>query len=688
MLHTLQQCWLKLCRSKQCRLTRCWRASTLLLLGAVMIASLFSLGATTMGMILRVAFQPDLPPYQFLDVGGKAVGAHVDILDSIAKRYNMEIEYIPMDTTTACLNALEAGEVDVVLGIHAGIRAREGVRLTTVISQSQVCLIAPNDRVSAIRQNLGTGYLKTAFENSLVEYFSLRNFRNLHSQVVSNQRETLLLLLRREVDMVVGVKNSLVYQLQRAGVEQNYTIINNYLVPIEYSMAVRATDSALLHQLNDGINHVRITGAYAQIHESWIEPESAHLREIVRKAVYGVLGISIVTGAIILINLRVNSVLKRQINLRTQELREANTLLQNQVIETRNMSELRNQIIEDNPNGIIVFDTNFIITACNYNACKIIGVEEPPIGSSIFDVELLHSMVERKRGQWFASESDLNMDDLTTRDENGETVIYRCDIRRLHLADGSVRGIILSIKNVTRERKNRELFYERERNRALNQMVAGIAHEIRNPLTSIKTFVELIPKKKDSPLFLDQMSRYLPDELGRIDAMIRNLIDYAKPQSTKRQPVLVSELLTSCLSLMRYSISPNIELRLDAEDDLYIEANPSQIRQIMINLILNAAEAMEGKLGTGTPADRLKLHVSAVSQGSEVVITVRDEGCGMQADEINRACEPYFTTKPQGTGLGLAISKQYTEENGGTLSIVSEKDKFTEVTLRFRRYEV
>ena len=656
-------------------------------LSALLALSLLSLGSSAMSIMLKVAFQPDLPPYQFVDAAGKAIGVHIDILNSIARQYNMVIEYIPMETNAACLEVLEAGEVDVALGIPSGFRHSAKVGLTTAVSQSQVCLISSHERAMDIKSALDTGYFQAAFENGLVEYFALRNFRNLYFRVVSNQRETLELLLEKKVDMVIGVKNSLVYQLERAGLEQEYTIVNNYLGPIDYTMSVRSNDDTLLHQLNNGISQTRLSGEYERIHERWIGTEDMRLQNLVRTVIYMVLALSGTAGVIILINVRINVSLKRQVSLQTQELRTANKHLQMQMTETRNTNELRNQIVEDNPNGIMVFNTDFLITVCNTSACNITGIDRSPIGRSIYEIELLRSLIERKRDQWFAPGTEFNTEDLTTRDENGNTVIYRCDIKRLYDSASGIRGIILSIKNVTKERKSRELFYERERDRALNQMVAGIAHEIRNPLTSIRTFIELIPTKKDNPQFQEQMARYLPKELDRINGLVQNFINYVKPQSQKRQPVLVDEVLGSCGSLIGYSISSGIELEVQAEKGLVIEANPSQLRQIMINLILNGLEAMDEKLAGRPTGQRLHMQVRAYSKGAEVVITVRDEGCGMQGAQVERACEPFFTTKPQGTGLGLSISRQYTEENGGTLSVESEKDKFTEITLRFKRYQ-
>lgn len=128
------------------------RAATLLALALLFLLALLSTGASSMTVMLRVAFQPDLPPYQFVDAYGRAAGAHIDILNSIARRYNMQVEYVPMNSNTACLEAPKSEQVDAVLGIHNGVRHDDSVRLTTVISQSQVCIVAPSVRAREIRE--------------------------------------------------------------------------------------------------------------------------------------------------------------------------------------------------------------------------------------------------------------------------------------------------------------------------------------------------------------------------------------------------------------------------------------------------------------------------------------------------------------------------------------------------------
>lgn len=641
-----------------------------------------------MRTMVRVAFQPDLPPYQFMDSEGNLVGVHLDILDSIARQYSLDVRYVPMPTNTACFEALLAGEVDVVLGIRPSLAYAPHVAYTTMISQSQVCLIAPNDLAANIKQNLATDYYRVGYENGIMQYSALGYHRNLHSCVVPNQRETLGLLLSERVHAIIGVRNSLVYQIESAGLGRNYTIVNNYLVPVEHVMAVRSNDRTLLQILNHGIGQSRISGDYEKIHDKWIEPQALGFPEFARKVVAGVLVLCCGAGLIAFVSLRISRALKRQVGLKTRELSEANSLLQRQVTEIRNLNELRNQIVMDHPYGIIVFDTNFIITECNVNACQIIEHCEPPIGQSVLSIELLRPLLERNIDQWFDPEAELHTEDLVVRDSRGDTVIYRCDTKRLYHSTDEIRGIFLSIKNVTVERRKHELFYERERNRSLNQIVAGLAHEIRNPLTSIKAFVELVPTKKGNQRFLDQMARYLPEEIDRMGRMVRDLVDYVKPLKHERQPISVGEILLSCSALMRYSLSPRIDLVVETEDGLQIHANPSQFRQIMVNLILNGAEAIEERLLQPSERQQFRIMVCARSEDHDVVITVRDEGYGMGTTVLRRAFEPYFTTKPNGTGLGLSISRQYVEENGGMLSVTSREGEYTEVVLRFRRYEI
>ena len=236
--------------------------------------------------------------------------------------------------------------------------------------------------------------------------------------------------------------------------------------------------------------------------------------------------------------------LKNQVDEKTKELQETNKSLENQIIETRNNNELKNRIVESSPSGIIVFDRKFNVTLFNQSAFILTGMEETP--SSIFDIDLLKKILKDKIDRLFLKNSEFLNQEITIRDElTNENISYRYNIYHLYDFDGSIRGAILTIDDITKELKIKEQVYEREKNKSLNQIVAGIAHEIRNPLTSIKTFVELIPIKRESKQFQDQLAEFVPKEVDRVNNLIKNLIDYAKPETNNKETININEIIKS-----------------------------------------------------------------------------------------------------------------------------------------------
>lgn len=233
----------------------------------------------------------------------------------------------------------------------------------------------------------------------------------------------------------------------------------------------------------------------------------------------------------------------------------------------------------------------------------------------------------------------------------------------------------------------REQLYEQEKSRALTQLVAGLAHEIRNPLTSIKTFVQLIPHKWRNERFQQELVTHVPKEIERLNQLIENLMDYTKPRQMKRSRVDVAHLIESTLVLFKNAVEQKgFRIELQLEPSLMIYADGGQVKQVLINLLLNALEALEAKQQEEETAEGdLGVKIQTFEEKDAVVIQMIDEGIGMTEEEMQKAVEPFYTTKPKGTGLGLSLSKQYVQENNGSLTIHSFKRQGTTVTLRFRK---
>lgn len=659
-----------------------------LILATVVLIFMFNFCLRTEAVetMIKVSVQPNNPPYQFIE-NNELKGLHIDILNNIAKENDFLIEYIPMNTTTECMKALENGKVDIVLGAILKKNSKYNAEYSKSISVSSVIMVANKETAQKIKNKVDKSFLTTTFENDTIDYYFLYNMSNINYAVVSNQERAFGLLVSDDVDTMIGVKNSLMYQLKNANLENKYTIVNNFITTLEYSMAVRKTDEELLKRLNDSIYHLKITGKYENLYQKWIDEDEYTRKEIVNKIIkYGLIALALVAFVIVL-NIRMNNILKKQVNEKTEELVIMNNDLQMQIIKSRDISEVRNRIVEDSPNSIIVFNLNYNITLFNQSAYAMTGVKDLPIGRNVFEIDLLNYILLDKKEQIFVKGCKTEFKEITIDNNDGEALTYRYDIYQLFDLDNEIRGAILSIKDITMIRKDRDQIIEEEKNRALNQMIAGIAHEIRNPLMSIKTFVELIPTKKHNSKFLEQMAEYVPSELKRINDLVKSLIDYAKPVSSNKESININDIIASCVVLTGTLIDKeNAILKTDIENNLVITADVNQLKQVLINIMLNGFEAINEKIVKNeTIENKLCMWVKAWGDAKNIYIVILDEGVGMDGNEMKMSTELFFTNKSKGTGIGLSVSKNFVEENGGKMIIESKKDKYTKITLVFVR---
>ncbi|MBI4405718.1 MAG: hypothetical protein HY537_16290, partial [Deltaproteobacteria bacterium] len=242
----------------------------------------------------------------------------------------------------------------------------------------------------------------------------------------------------------------------------------------------------------------------------------------------------------------------------------------------------------------------------------------------------------------------------------------------------------------------------RERLAAVGEMAAGLAHEIKNPLGAIKGAAELlkgnVSKEADSE-FLE----IILDETDRLSSVLSDFLDYAKPRrvlpQTSCDPMHVIDRTASMI--LRDS---KVSLDIRSEWQGLIEADPEVLKQVLLNLILNAVQATEGMddrrievwVREAKPkrlfafADAVPIYktwegwnlAKAVSQKSSIEIEVKDNGCGIPPEDLPRIFQPFYTTKPKGTGLGLAICQRLIEGMGGHIHVKPNKPHGTIFAVR------
>jgi len=237
----------------------------------------------------------------------------------------------------------------------------------------------------------------------------------------------------------------------------------------------------------------------------------------------------------------------------------------------------------------------------------------------------------------------------------------------------------------TENEKLRQEVAQTEKYKTLATLASGIAHEIRNPLTVIKTFNEYLPERHHDSAFIKKYSRLTAKEVERINELVNRLMEYSKPNPPKFTQVPLKKLLNNSIDTLNNNfLSHHVHCIKDIKIDehLILQLDANQIHQAILNIILNAIEAMPngGQLVIGaiTLSRQIK---SSIKHDQVVQITIKDTGSGIAPEHINQIFDPFFTNKDFGTGLGLAIVQSIVEAHHGKISVKSKIGVGTEMVI-------
>ncbi|MGD6817344.1 ATP-binding protein [Metabacillus sp. 84] len=237
------------------------------------------------------------------------------------------------------------------------------------------------------------------------------------------------------------------------------------------------------------------------------------------------------------------------------------------------------------------------------------------------------------------------------------------------------KQLLLCIGNdVSQRKRDEEYILKTEKMSVVGELAAGVAHEIRNPLTSLKGFVQFLGE--DENLKHKNHLRVMAEEIDRINEVIDELLLIAKPQGKSFKKEKAKEIIEDVLLLLEETAkAAYVQFSLHADPELYILCNKNHLKQVFLNLVKNSIEAMEFG-GTMT------IHCAMAADGYAQFI-LKDEGSGIEPERIEKLGEPFFTTKEKGTGLGLTVCyKIVKEEHRGTIQFQSELGKGTTVTIQ------
>lgn len=619
---------------------------------------------------VRVGVSGQTQPLLFVDKDGIPQGVYVDIMNELARIGDLNVEYVVFDRQNQAVEALERGDVDAVLGVlENDYESYPNLRSSPEIYSASTCLVTSVDNAEKVLNMPEEGYLSAAYELGTATYSLVSQINAKPIRIMGTQEQLYDSLQSGGVDMVMAVRDCMQYMMNEDGVSEQYTVALNYMTSVSYAILLNRNDHLLFNAVSGSINRLRSSSDYDNIIDKWIvntDLENAQMR-IQRLTTI----LSVVFGGAVLIVVMIiafNRQLAKVVDEKTGELKE-------KVEELENAYTLRNKLVEHSNAANLVVRLDGTVLLMNDIARRMenIPIEQPEL-PNIKDMHIIGEAWERSPAEMEQPEL------LVMRDEKGGRHTYRYQCHRTSIPDERV----FIVEDVTSEEQEKQEIFEESKNKALNRIIAGIAHEIKNPLTTIRTYASLAKDQGDDPEFLESFQEYVPREVDRISRMIETLMNYSRPPRGQIERFSMASVVDDCLGIAYISAKKKVRIETDLDRELYVYTSKEPIRQALVNLLMNSVESVETKLAAGVDPADLFVRVRVFRRESFVVTEVYDTGTGMTEEQVQQCTDPFFTTKTTGTGMGLAMSKMYIRETGGSLEVESALGEFTIMRMVFK----
>ncbi len=342
--------------------------------------------------------------------------------------------------------------------------------------------------------------------------------------------------------------------------------------------------------------------------------------------------------------------------------------------KTLEASESKYRLIAENTSDLImVMEKDQSISYFSPSHEHVLGYQSADL-EGIELCKLLHpddiSMFRSTVKQMFEDKQSQSME-FRIRNKSGDWIEFESRCKPVQ-GEMAVEHIVIISRDISERKKAEEFLLQSEKLSIVGELAAGVAHEIRNPLTTLKGFLQLYKKENQSIQYGD----LLLSELERIETITNELLSLGKPQAVQLSRTNLRELIESTVELLSpQALLNNIEFKLSyGQSDISIVCEKNQLKQVFLNIIKNGIESMP---------DGGEIHIDMRKEtDNECIVSVKDHGCGIPEDLLPRLGEPFYSLKEKGTGLGLMICHKIIKQHQGSISYQSKVNEGTLIEIR------
>lgn len=359
-------------------------------------------------------------------------------------------------------------------------------------------------------------------------------------------------------------------------------------------------------------------------------------------------------------------------------IQSQNQLMKSQLLSKEGYLSLFFETARD---GIAVFDLNNKLIDLNPAFEEMYGYKRHEvIGKQLFFVppDRVREAVDRtERIRTGESFYHLQTQDMR---KDGKLIDVQLTMSPIHDKKGEIVAMSVISRDISHQKETERLKLETEKLHLAGEIAAGVAHEIRNPMTVISGFIQMMNEHTDSPSY--RYTKLIESEIKRIEYIISEFLLLSKPTPAPDEKFLLQHVLNDVLMLFEHQIEGHditLHHKWNAHN-MWLQGDAGHIKQVMINLVKNAIESMDSIDG------QRELHLYSYSKNEvDYIVVIRDTGTGMEEKVIDNLFKPFYTTKAEGTGLGMMICQKIMSDVGGRIEVQSQQGVGTTLYLHFKK---